>query len=250
MSLGSTVSLSCTTMVSGLAQAVAGVAVNLVGGQLAPSQNNVQLSACTATNNALTLPNNMANGSVVTIRNDGLFFCQVFPYSGGAIDGNTADFEAYVAQLGGIKSFVNIGSNTWLTMSANAVKPVFAYTAANTITGAAHGTLSRAHTNGLIKLAAAAGAVVALPAVATSSGIVYDFVTFVVGQTHTITPATAVLNGCLLNAPVAAATGLTKANGANYTHSATSILGDKSSVTSDATNWYCSGAGFAAAAFA
>lgn len=236
------------------------------GGWMGMFANNIQISVCTATNNALTLPANPDKGTTYTVRNDGAFFAQIFPYAActvaangfvlaqATIDGQAAGVEAYVAGNGGVKTFTAISPTAWVTTYTNGVKPVFNMILANTITGATNGTLSRAHNNSLIQLNLAAGFIVALPAVATSAGIDYTFVCQAVGGAYVITPATSVMRGAL---PLyiadthagATPTDILKAAAASYTHTTTAVIGDQSRVWSDGTSWYCSGFTQAAAGF-
>jgi hypothetical protein len=87
--------------------------------------------------------------------------------------------------------------------------------------------------------------VITLPPVAACNGVGWTFIASAnATHTWTITPATSVLQGCLVTATPSV---VGKAAAASVVFTATALAGDWVTLKCDGVNWYCSGCTSAAA---
>ncbi len=221
---------------SNLGYIQSGITANLlvIGTATALSANSAfhQVGTCTSTNNAVLLPAS-ANGTVHTVRNDGVAYCQVFPPdASGVINSQTAGLAFFVA-AGGMASFVNTGTNQWYTFGVIG-RPVIPLTATQVLTNQYSGCD--------ILVSPTADTILTLPAIANSAGQNFLFrVNGVVAHTITIRGASACIQGTVINAITAAVVcvdTLTANHNTDIIFANSSPIGSMVALSSDGTNWH------------
>jgi hypothetical protein len=269
----SNVGLNLTTLATGTA--IANISTNAGATNLDGTTNKMfigqncsytQIATSTATNNAMTLPNDPVLGQTYTVRNDGAYIVNLFP-------GTTTSQFQYSGGLTTAGNAIQIGSGDAITVLCSSSNGAFNTNAgANPFNNPANIyqiVNESAKTSGIINVPAGGGALT-LTASQSGSTIIIPILTAVgtcnlttllqpglkfkficaptsasnaIAFTFTIT-ATGLINGVIANNATASANALTaiaKAFNNTVQFTATAHAGDWVELVCDGTNWYVSG---------
>ena len=190
-----------------------------------------QISTSTNIANAILLPPNPYIGQQYVFRNDGAFYCQVYPQVGGQINSLVVN-AAYLLPAVGQITPIAITTSKWFVFSQNNVQLIYPL--------AVTGTLTAAQSGGIIELSHAAATVVTLPDVAASVGITYNFIIInAAANTVTIRATTACQRSVLIVETQAGVESISVVclDRTDVIFTASAPAGSHYNIISDGTNW-------------
>lgn len=192
-----------------------------------------QISTCAA-GAGVRLPDSMARGTIVRIRNDGAGYGFVYPPTGGTINGMAVN-AGYIVGRGGEAEFVFADTLTVFGFNTNAVQAIIPVAAATSLTAA--------HSGHIIQVSQAAAYNITLPAVATSAGLRYTFILDTVGANVVQINGAAgtPVIGWSIVGPQAGATIRPGAGTLGVRFSTTCLTGDRVDLVCNGTNWFTQG---------
>jgi hypothetical protein len=213
----------------------------LTTGILVPGASFHQVSTCTSTNNGVILPANQPNGTVVSIRNDGVYTLSIYPPTALIINDKAAN-AAYLLAPGCICRLIYGSALQIYTFENNSPAISPQTNVARTMLIGENGIV--------VSLTAAAASVVTLPLPTLAVGVCYKFVRSInaTGLVQIDGGGAGVMCGNVnTSAGSAAISDITSASCRSVNFTATALLGDFVECRSNGTLWVVSGQSSAAA---